>query len=255
MGYTIPAAADVVYQYDGSLPGLLCCVHESVYAKELPAAICPPDVPGPGLFEQKTIGTDDEKAFRVQNSIPDKISPRALALVQQCFLSCLKEKEMAILRFLLLGYKEGPKTPLMYGDEDVKRLLDAEKHMNGEIHLLKGFVRFSEYGEVLAATISPKNFVLPFLAVHFIARYSGEDFLIYDKTHKAALVYEKGQKRILPLESIELPEADEREEGYRALWKQFYRTISIESRENPRCRRTNMPKRYWENMTEMKECL
>ena len=41
---------------------------------------------------------------------------------------------------------------------------------------------------------------------------------------------------------------------YRVLWKRFYKTIAIAARENPRCRMTHCPKRYWENMLEM-DCL
>ena len=37
---------------------------------------------------------------------------------------------------------------------------------------------------------------------------------------------------------------------YRLLWKRFYDTIAIRERENPRCRMTHMPKRYWNTMTE-----
>ncbi|MEG2653524.1 MAG: DUF4130 domain-containing protein, partial [Ruthenibacterium sp.] len=39
----------------------------------------------------------------------------------------------------------------------------------------------------------------------------------------------------------------------RALWQRFYQTISIAARENPKCRMTHMPKRYWENMLEVRE--
>ena len=40
---------------------------------------------------------------------------------------------------------------------------------------------------------------------------------------------------------------------YRVLWKRFYKTIAIAARENPRCRMTHCPKRYWENMLEMED--
>lgn len=43
---------------------------------------------------------------------------------------------------------------------------------------------------------------------------------------------------------------DEAEARYRLLWKRFYDTIAIRERENPRCRMTHMPKRYWGTMTE-----
>ena len=57
------------------------------------------------------------------------------------------------------------------------------------------------------------------------------------------------------IDELEFPPADETEEQYRALWRQFYKTIAIEARHNPKCRMTHMPKRYWENMTEMREYL
>ncbi len=247
--------ADIVYLYDGSRPGFFSCVHESVYARELPAAIFPESEAQPSLFQQKLIPTDTQKAARVEASISKKIGPRATELLDNIFFSCLPEKEIAMLRFLLLGYRAGPRTPYMLGHTDVAPLLAAEKHLMGEVHLLHGFIRFSDYDGALAATITPKNFVLPFLAHHFATRFSGEDFLIFDKTHKAALIYQNKKRSIVPLEHIAFPDASEEEEAYRGLWKQFYKTIAIEARENPRCRMTHMPKRYWENMTEMQDLL
>lgn len=251
----LAAPADIVYLYDGSLPGFFCCVHESVYTRQIPSEIWPEQEAQPSLFEQRMIATDPDKAARVAASVPEKISERAMDMIQTVFLSCLEQKELAMLRFLLLGYQLGSGVPYMFGHEDVKPVLEAEKHLGGEAHLLKGFVRFSDYDGVLAATITPKNFVLPFLAEHFVMRYSEENFIIFDKTHKAALLYENGQHRIVPMEGITFPEADETEENYRALWKQFYNTIAIEARTNWKCRRTHMPKRYWENMLEVAHLL
>ena len=250
-----PAATDVVYHYDGSLDGLYCCVFECVYLREQPVAIVPAQEAQPTLLRIKDIPLDRDKARRVRASIPAKISGDALDLVETVFLSCLEQKELRILRFLLLGYREGAKTLHMLGHPDVAPMLDAEKHLLKEAHLLKGFVRFSDFDGVLAANITPKNFILPFLANHFCARYAEEEFVIYDKTHRAALLYQNRRRSIVRLEEMPFPRADAAEERYRALWKTFYHTIAIEARTNPRCRMTHMPKRYWENMTEMRELL
>lgn len=247
--------ADVVYLYDGSLEGLYCCVHESVYGREIPSEIYSEGEAQPTLFAQKNIVTNPEKAARVAASVPKKIGLRAMEMVQAVFLSCDPHKEHTILKFLLLGYAHGPAVVNMLGHVDVQPMVKAERHLQGEVHLLKGFIRFSDYDGVLAASITPKNFVLPYLAEHFTGRYSEEDFLIYDKTHKAAMIYEKRKLSIVPMQNIQFPEADETELNYRALWRQFYKTISIEARHNPKCRMTHMPKRYWENMTEMQEFL
>ncbi|MCL1849668.1 MAG: TIGR03915 family putative DNA repair protein [Clostridiales bacterium] len=245
----------VIYHYDGSLPGFFCCVYESVYRRELPSAIIPWKDAQPTLMQTKEIVTDHDKARRVRRSIPDKIGEDALDLIETVFLSCLDQKELRCLRFLLLGYREGRKTLHMLSHSDVAPLLNAERHLLREAHLLKGFIRFSDYGGVLAANITPKNFILPFIAHHFCARYAEEDFVIYDKNHKAGLIYENHKRSVVYLEEMPFPPADEAEERYRALWKNFYHTIAIEARENPKCRMTLMPKRYWENMTEMEELL
>jgi probable DNA metabolism protein len=167
----------------------------------------------------------------------------------------MKEKEIALLRFALLGFEKGSKVVEMLAHADVAALLEAEQHLLREGHLLKGFVRFSDCDGKLMAVISPKNFILPFIAEHFADRYGNETFIIYDRTHKAALYHQDGNLELMQLESSTQPEASETEEQYRTLWRQFYKTVAIEDRYNPKCRMTHMPKRYWENMTEMHDLL
>lgn len=95
----------------------------------------------------------------------------------------------------------------------------------------------------MAATITPKNYVLPFLKEHFCSRLKNETFLIFDRTHKAALVWQDRKARIISLDTLELPPATAEELRYRVLWKRFYKTIAIAARENPRCRMTHCPKK------------
>ncbi|MCL2402361.1 MAG: TIGR03915 family putative DNA repair protein, partial [Oscillospiraceae bacterium] len=261
--------ANVIYVYDGSFPGFLCCVHESVYAAELPFDILPDTEDAPlTLVDIKHITTDNEKAERVHASIPAKISKRAAELTRTVFLSCLKQKELCLLEFLLRAYRESGAMINNFGDATMSPLLKAEKHLLGEAHLLKGLVRFADVGGGLVATITPKNYVLPFIARHFTSRFRDEDFMIFDKTHHAALVHQRSPRRIgdalgqgngkgeiIRIDSVEFPEVSEQEIKYQTLWKQFYDTVAIESRENPRCRMTHMPKRYWENMLEVKDLL
>ena len=45
--------------------------------------------------------------------------------------------------------------------------------------------------------------------------------------------------------------AGEEEQTCRQLWRRFYEAVSIEARENPKCRMTHMPKRFWADLTEL----
>lgn len=242
----------IVYVYDGTLHGLYCCVHASVYNNELPMGIYDASAGVPSLFEQRHIITDYKKASSVRASIYKKLSLRVIELCETVFLSCMEEKEINILRFVLRAYDEGASIAFMMGDGEIAKILKAEKHTLGEGHLLLGFIRFCDYGGMLVSTISPKNQVLPLLVNHFTVRYRNENFLIYDKTHKMALIYENKNYSIVKLEDVRFNDPPPEEKQYEELWKQFYKTISIEARENPRCRMTHMPKRYWENMLEVK---
>ncbi len=244
---------DTAYRYDGSLSGLYTCVHACVYSGRLPLEIQSGASDTPTLLPAQVVLTDEEKARRVRDALERKVSPRARELVENVFLSCLPDKEIRILHFLLLAFEEGRSALTMLGHPDVEPLLTAEKRMLHEAHLLTGFIRFSDYGGSLLATIRPKNFALPYLAPHFIDRFSQENFMIYDRTHGAALVHEPGRSEIVRVEGVVPPEASEEERKYRALWKRFYDTIAIQARINPRCRMSHMPKRYWTEMTEMQD--
>ena len=103
---------------------------------------------------------------------------------------------------------------------------------------------------MLVGEIAPKNRVLPLLRPHFCARYPEESFVLYDRTHREALFYRPRRWAIVPLEAFHAAAPGREERDFRRLWRRFYDTIAIEGRENPRCRMTQMPKRFWGTMTE-----
>ena len=82
----MPYRSDIAYVYDGSFEGLLNCVYESYYNKELPFAIFDYENEQGAIFAVKEILTDSERARRVGDSIVEKISKEAMELVQLCYL-------------------------------------------------------------------------------------------------------------------------------------------------------------------------
>jgi len=240
---------EMVYYYDGSFEGLLCCIFESYACKEVPIAIHSDEDDMPTLFASRTIQTDRDHANRVLRKVV-KHSPYAAELLHKGYLTCLPDKELYLYRLVAKLLKEGGGFLRNFSDETLHPVAAAVRHLDGEAHLLKGFVRFSEMGGVLGSEIEPKNRVLPLLRSHFCARYREEKFFIYDRTHQEALFYAGGKAVIHPLKDFRMAPPDETEAHYRLLWKRFYDAIAIKERENPRCRMTHMPKRYWNTMTE-----
>ena len=243
---------EMVYYYDGSFEGFLCCIFDSYANKEVLTAIYRDEDLVPTLCASRSIPTDRDHASRVYRKIV-KCSPYTVDLLRKGFLTCLPDKELYLYRLVVKLLREGPGFLRNFSDETLYPVLRAVRHLNGEAHLLKGFVRFSDLGGVLGGEIEPKNRVLPLLRSHFCARYQGEKFFLYDRTHREALFYANGKAVIQPLEHFQMAPPDETEAHYRLLWKRFCDTIAIKERYNPKCRQTNMPKRYWNTMTEFQD--
>ena len=243
----------VMYIYDGSFEGFLCCVYNFYYNRLKPAAIVSQADFTPSFYENLMIDTDYEQVYKVRFAIEEKMGRHNLEFLTGCFLTCLEEKEMYMLRYVVKGFRVGRGIINMLTDSDVSVLFKAHRHMEREKQHFLGVVRFYKAGEVYVSKIEPKNQILPLIAWHFTQRFANQRFMIYDATHRQALIYAGGDYRIIYVEDIELPPVSEDEKQTQRLWKQFYDTIAIKERYNPRCRMNFMPKRLWRNLPEMQE--
>lgn len=244
----------VCYEYDGSFAGFLTCVFESYVHHEEPVCFLTPEDGRTTLWDTRRVDADEAQAKRVWKGIARNISPNAAELVSRGFLTCLEEREVHLWRFIRYGFQRGAGVMADLGDERVDVLRKAVYHLDHEAHQYTGFVRFSDQQGVLIAEIEPKNRVLPLLRVHFAQRFNSERFIIYDRTHREALVYQPpGQWGIAPLEDFTPGPPGQEELTFRRLWKRFFQTIAIEGRINPRCQNTNLAKRYRGLMTEFME--
>lgn len=243
---------EVIYRYDGTFAGFLCCIFDSYLYKETPIHFQDTDHVQPSLFHARWVGTDPRHARRVLSTL-GKIAPYAKELVVKGFLTCAPEREVMLYRFIRALLDIGKPLLRQLSDDAVLPLLKAVRHLDGEVQLLRGFTRFSEFEGMLAGEIRPKNRVLPLLRPHFCDRMYNETFLLYDRTHHEALVHRGGQWAIVPMDSFKMAAPSAAEAQYRRLWKTFYDTIEIKERHNPKLRQTHMPKRYWETMTEFQD--
>ena len=225
--------ADVVYLYDGSFEGFLCCVYESFAQHELPFAVWTPQRETATLYPVKEIATDPAVARRVFASFGKKLGAETEYLVSRDFLSGQEDKELLLLRFLHLAFALGPGTVKREGHPVVAPLYAMKKSLDWEVDKFQGFVRFEEHDGMLGAVIHPKNYILPLLRPHFCGRFPEEDFMIYDAVHQAVLLHEGHSTRLLEL------------------WTQFYKTLEIKARHNEKGRMTHCPKRFWADMVEM----
>ncbi len=244
------AWTDVIFQYDGTFDGFLCCVFESYVHKEFPIAFqSDEECFALSLYSVQTVETIPAHAQRVYRSLV-KLSPTAVQIIRRGFLTCMQDKEQHLYALIRKLYQEGCGFLRNPADEVYYPVMKALRHLNGELEKLRGFVRFSDYSGVLGGEIQPKNRVLPLLRKHFCDRYANETFFLYDRTYHDLLLYSEGHFQIVTVDSLELHPPGEEELHYRKLWKRFFETIEIKERHNLRCQNNFLPKRYRTTMTE-----
>jgi len=214
--------AKAAYEYDGSFEGFLCCVFESYLHKELPESFSSPEEPQLSLYSLRQVETQTERAQRVWRALEEKVSRGAAQTVYRGFCSCLPYRERHLYTFIRLGFERGGNVMRQLTDDRISVVVKAVRHLNGEVEKYRGFVRFSDYGGVLAGVIEPKNRVLPFLRAHFASRLPGERFVLYDKTHREMLFYEPGRWGIVPMEEFQPAAPSAAELENRRLWRRFY---------------------------------
>ncbi len=244
----------LIYVYDDSFEGLLTAIHEAYYTGRFPDRMqCRENMQYNILDEYVYIETDPQKSEKVYRSIRSKISGDALKHVYNVFLSDTADTGTIIYEYLRLGWKAGNKVDLYLTDDRVFKVHDISRRVEYETHKMLGFVRFQLLeGDVYYAPVRPDNNILELLAPHFAERLGDQNWIIHDVRRDTAALYNKSRWLIVDFTLEELPADAAVEAGYQTLWKEFFRTVAIPDRKNPKLQRQFMPRRYWDYLTETK---
>ena len=240
------------YVYDGSFEGLLTAVFEAYYRKEEPDEVVPEQGLQQDLLAKYVhIETDPAKSDRVYASIRRNISQEALKNVYHAYLSEEPEAGTLIYHYLKLGWKMGNRVDLHLSNDTVFKIMDINRRLGFEVHRLMGFVRFRQVeGGIYYSAVSPDNNVVELLAPHFAERLSDQKWIIHDVKRELAALYNRKTWIMSEFSVADIPGVTEEETQYAKLWKDFFDTLAIPSRINPKLQRQLMPRRYWEHLTE-----
>ena len=236
----------MIYLYDGTTEGFLTAF---VTAYSDGQAIISSGGQLPLGTEAVTVATDLEKA--------EKAKKRFLAFDRRSMhdLSFLirsgdaDKDEVAFGYFKFLAEKKRPVYEML-SNEAVRRADECIRRVGLEIHRMHGFLRFFETESgALYAAFSPDNDIADLLVPHFRARLPRFPFVIHDVKRKKAAVWDTESSFLAPLDKAEVViSADEN--GWQNLWKQYYESVNIPSRERLKQMRGYLPVRYMKFMPE-----
>jgi probable DNA metabolism protein len=242
---------EVSVLFDGSFDGFLNVVYAFYYDKITPIHIQTEE------FYQQTIdsepfyiATDMKKTARVLEGIKNKISNDAAYRLYNASLASDTDY-MDMFKYVLLGFKMGEKVDSFLQNDAVRNVHSYARAVGREAHKLSGFCRFAETKQgVYYCVITPINYVLAPLAEHFSDRFMNQNWIIHDKKHGMAAVYNGYEYVIVDAPEHAQMDLTESEEHIQNLWCTFYETIGIKERMSYKRQRQVLPLYFRGNMTE-----
>lgn len=245
---------DTIYLYDGSIEGLLSLLYECFVKKQIPRQVQEVDQYIENLLDTaRIIKTNYEHSTCLVDAISKKLSSASLYYIYTAFLSGDEHKAESILRYVLYAFKHGKQVDFMKSVDCVMEIQRISKNVKGEAHRLTGFLRFHMLSnQFLYAEYESDNDVLVFLAQHFQKRLSQEIWMIHDKGRNRIALYNRKNFIVVDATTVDVHAVErDQDDIYVALWKAYFKNISIKERENRQCQRGFMPKKYWKYLPEV----
>lgn len=241
--------------YDSTFDGFLSVVFE-VYRQRLQVgAIVPNRLEGASLdmfLQPFWVETSQESARRLKRAIVNASSEDVLYLLDTVFRSeepGVEMKMLAFLRKLFSGidpnYGKNPTS------EEMLPLYMIAQSVRKEVGGMKGMVRFNKLEDgTYFAEIEPKYDIVTLMTNHFRSRFANERWAIYDSSRNYGIYYDGVEVIQISIPNIKEVTAGLPPDEIPALWKDFYKAISIKERENPKLLRRCLPVRYWKHLPE-----
>lgn len=200
-------------------------------------------------FEVKTVATDGNKADRVTAKL-NALDVGATEDIGLVLRSNHTLKENVAFEYIKLIMAHKGAVRAMLANPVVIEMTDIRTRVFGEVHRLKGLLRFMENSDgVLYAPYSPDNDVTDILARHFAARFASKRFVIHDVKRKRAALFDGNEIVITYADDAEIY-LSEYESYFENLWKQYYNSVNIASRPHIKQMKGSMPVRYWRFLPE-----
>ncbi len=196
-----------------------------------------------------TVETDGDKSRRVTEKL-NGYDKEAVNDINCVLRSCDGLKEQTAFEYIKVLVKHKTPVKKAYNLPEIIEFNDLLSKVTGEVHKLKGFLRFMESADgTLYAPYSPDNDVTEMLMPHFAERFKAEKFVIHDVKRKIAGMYNSHEWILCFVGEAEIY-LSEYERAFENLWKKYYKSVNIKERPHEKQMKGYMPVRYWKFLPE-----
>ena len=253
----------LAFRYDNTFEGLLSAVFDAYIQKNFPEMLlAPEEIPPLTATTIHTVVTSRPKADRVFAGLCRRLTHEGKNTVLLTFLAEETGTATLLFRYICKQFNAPPSVSIEgnFSDKDVLAVDRAAKRVHAEVCHLLGFARFQKTTEdIYFSAVAPRHNILPLMLPHFMSRFSGHPWVLYDLRrgfgfyHTDGTISEMSLTRNLSSSGM-LPEhllaGDEKK--FQTLWRHYLRAVTITEKVNPRLQARCLPRRFWPHMTEMR---
>ena len=240
--------------YDSTFNGFLSVVFE-IYRQHLDVGEIHPDRSDSpcNLFMQPfRIETSEESAQRLKRAISNQASPEILSTLDAAFRSEEDGIEMKILAYLRKMFRGvDPTYAKNPTSDEMLPIFMTARSVRREVGGMLGMVRFNRMPDgTYFSEIEPKYDILELLIGHFKGRFANERWVIYDSKRGFGVYYDGKNPVEMSIPNIRQVSAMNSSDNFVQLWQDYYKSIAIKERENPKLMKQCLPVRYWKHLPE-----
>uniref|UniRef100_UPI0026F323E6 TIGR03915 family putative DNA repair protein n=1 Tax=Flavobacterium alvei TaxID=2080416 RepID=UPI0026F323E6 len=251
----------IIFRYDKTFEGLLTALFDAYNRKVFPEKLLGlEDIEPLFTTESYTVLTQEDKSTRVWKGLEKKVERNTLNMLTYVWLSELPGSDELMFRYIRKAFDSKMSIETNYADDDVLEVQKIARKVSHEKHRMIEFVRFQKAADdIFFAPISPDHNCLPLTISHFKDRFADQLWIIYDLKRNYGFLYDlKNVTRVVFDELKVNPQngqlhssllADD-EKLFQQLWKQYYKSICILERKNPKVHRQLLPQRFWKYLPE-----
>ena len=250
----------ICFKYSGTFIGLLTAVFDAYNTKKFPDELLGPNDNAPLLCTEIIEIEDSEEKFqRVWQGLIKRLSPLGR---ENFLLAWLAKDECGAALFF--NYVKEIFSGLNDGDLShplVKDIMLAAKKVRHERQYILQFARFQKTADgIYFAALEPRYDVLPSVFKFFQKRFGAQKWILYDTIRDYGFYYNLTETIEIQLPGLSeeikngrlAPETLAEDEAlYQDLWKNYFKSIAIKERLNPKLQKSFMPKRFWHLLPEL----
>ena len=250
-----------IFLYDRTFEGFLSAVFYAYDTKIFPDKIIGTNLYQDDFFAEKySIYTNEHYAHRVWKGILRKTSKQTGQKVYRAFLSELEGVEMQLFRFIDLCFNSGINIETDYSNDVVLQVDKIYKKVCMEGHRAIMFLRFQKTRDgIYYAPFEPAYNVLPLTLHHLKDRFSDQQWVIYDTKRNYGFYYDLEEVSEIRMDAGQLNAFNgnasrdilsDTELNFQELWNDYFQSVNIKERKNPKVHKQFLPKRFWKYLPE-----